>query len=38
MKQDDSMFVPPWHEWSNEFINAEKWDQFNDVSHKIMIK
>lgn len=28
---DDSMFVPPWHEWSNDFINTEKWDQFNNV-------
>lgn len=31
MNYDESMFVPPWHEWSNDFINAEKWDQFNDV-------
>ncbi|VVC45895.1 Peptidase C2, calpain, catalytic domain [Cinara cedri] len=30
MNYDDSMFVPPWSEWSNDFINAEKWDQFND--------
>lgn len=28
---DDSMFEPPWHEWSNDFINAEKWDQFHNV-------
>lgn len=31
MTYDDSMFLPPWHEWSNDFINAEKWDQFDDV-------
>lgn len=31
MAYDNSMFVPPWHEWSNDFINAEKWDQFKDV-------
>lgn len=31
MTYDDSMFVPPWHEWSNDFINSEKWDQFQNV-------
>lgn len=31
MTYENSMFVPPWHEWSNDFINAEKWNKFNDV-------
>lgn len=31
MDYDDSMFIPPWNEWSDDFINSEKWDYFNDV-------
>lgn len=31
MAYDDTMFIPPWPEWSNNFINTEKWDQFHDV-------
>lgn len=32
MAYDESLFIPPWHEWSNDFINAEKWNKFNNVS------
>lgn len=35
MAYDDDMFVPPWREWSNDFINAEKWDQFRDVRMRL---
>lgn len=31
MAYNDTMFIPPWPEWSNDFISTEKWDQFLDV-------
>ncbi|XP_050439309.1 uncharacterized protein LOC126844889 isoform X2 [Adelges cooleyi] len=30
MPYNDSMFVPPWHVWSVDFINNEEWDQYKD--------
>lgn len=31
MSYNDSMFLPPWNAWSNDFINNENWDEYNDV-------
>jgi len=31
MTYNDSMFLPPWNAWSNDFINTENWDEYNDV-------
>ncbi|XP_025198171.1 uncharacterized protein LOC112596622 [Melanaphis sacchari] len=30
MTYNDSMFLPPWLTWSNDFINTENWDEYND--------
>ncbi|CAH1731726.1 unnamed protein product [Aphis gossypii] len=30
MSYNDSMFLPPWNAWSNDFINTENWDEYND--------
>eukprot|EP00102_Acyrthosiphon_pisum_P026578 XP_016663788.1 PREDICTED: uncharacterized protein LOC100569340 isoform X2 [Acyrthosiphon pisum] len=30
MTYNDSMFLPPWNVWSNDFINNENWDEYND--------
>ncbi|XP_050528657.1 uncharacterized protein LOC126898541 isoform X2 [Daktulosphaira vitifoliae] len=31
MAYEDSMFIPPWHIWTADFINNEKWDRYKDM-------
>lgn len=40
MPYNDSMFLPPWNAWSNDFINTENWDEYNDVctNHQLSVK